>query len=238
MARKSKKNIHDEILNFLSSLTAGEAVVPKPQVISCYEDESPQEVLQKFKKHQYSRMPILRRSDDKIIGYIWFKDFVFEYLSEKGNFKVSSIKRNVMFVPENMDLKTLFLMMKNKFSNICVVVDEYGNDIGIVTVEDIIEKAFGEIVDESDDIEDSEFEIQKISDNHYIVSAYAPIKNVLELMNVEPPEELDVKTVAGFLMFLSGSLPKYESIFEYKGVIFKVIDLENNRISKVEVLRK
>jgi len=237
MPKKSKRNINSEILDFLSSITADESMVPKPQVICCYEDESPKEVFDKFKKYQYSRMPILSRSDEKIIGYIWFKDFVFSYISEGANLKIDSIKRNIIFIPENMSLKDLFLTMRSKFSNMCVVVDEYGHDIGIITIEDIIEKVLGEIVDESDDIEDSEFEIQKLSDNHYIVSAYAPIKEVLDLMDVEPPEKLDVKTVVGFLMFLSGSLPKYGNIFEYKGVMFKVVDLENNRISKVEVFR-
>lgn len=240
--RKRLSSLKKNIYSYLSTIYAGEMVLPRPHVIFCYEDMSPSEVLLKFKRYRYSRLPIINRDNEKIVGYIYHKDFYDKYIETNGNFDISVVKREILFIPENMNGLDIFNLMREKFTNIAVVVDEYGNHIGIITLEDILEKILGEILDESDNKDDEEFEIEKKSENEYIVSAWAPIEQVASEIGLEIEEDIyenmDVRTVAGFLMYISGSILKYGHIYEYKNFVFKVIELENNRPYKIQVMRK
>lgn len=240
--RKSLSTLQKNIFNYLSTIYAGEMVLPRPHIISCYEDMTPSDVLSRFKRYKYSRLPIINRENEKITGYIYYKDFYDKYIETNGNFDISLIKRQILFVPENMNGLDIFNLMREKFTNIAVVVDEYGNHIGIITLEDILEKVMGEILDESDNKDDEEFEIEKKGENEYIVSAWAPIEQVASEIGLEIDEDIyesmDVRTVAGFLMYISGNILKYGHVYEYKNFVFKVIELENNRPYKIQVTRK
>lgn len=239
--RKSISSIQKNIYSYLSTIYASDVVLPRPHVVVCYTNSTIDEVLGKFLKHRYSRLPIVDTTTDKIIGYIFYKDFFEKYIETKGEFLIQEIKRDILFIPENMNTLDMFNMMKSRFTNIAVVVDEYGNHIGIVTLEDILEKIFGEILDESDNKEDEEFEIKKTSDDEYIVSAWAPIEQVASEIGMKIDdmyENMDVRTVAGFLMYITGSILKLGSVYEYKDFIFKIVEIENNRPSKILIKRK
>ena len=240
--RKNFDKIRKDIFSYLSSIYAGEMVLPKPHVEYCYTDSSVDEVLAKFRKYRYSRLPVVDRESEKFVGYVFYKDFFDKYIDSKGNFDINQIRREILFIPENMNGADILDMMKRKITNIAVVVDEYGNHIGILTLEDIFEKLFGELLDESDSREDEEVEIEKISDDEYIVSAWASIDKVaFEIgMKIEKDvyDSMDVRTIAGFLMYITGNILKYGNVCEYNGFIFKVIEIENNRPSKILIRKK
>ncbi|MCX8028913.1 MAG: CBS domain-containing protein [Brevinematales bacterium] len=240
--RKSTSDFKKLVFNYLSNIHAGEMVLPRPHVITCYADSTPDEVLSTFKKYMYSRIPLVDRKTDKIIGYIFYKDFCNKYIETKGKFNIIDVKREILFIPENMNAMDIMNEMKNKFTNIAIVVDEYGNHIGIITLEDIVEKILGELLDETDNKEDEEFEVQKINDGEYLVSAWAPIEDIaLEIgMEIDKDilENMDVRTIVGFIMYISGNIPRYNSTYEYKDFLFKVVEIENNRPSKILIRRK
>ncbi|MEN2998831.1 MAG: CBS domain-containing protein [Brevinematia bacterium] len=240
--RKNYLSLQKRIQSYLSKINAGEMVLPRPHIVICYYNSTPEEILAKFRKYKYSRLPVVDKNTEKIVGYIFFKDFYDKYIESGGKFKISEIIREIVFVPENMNGLDIFNIMKEKLTNIAVVVDEYGNHIGIITLEDILEKILGEILDESDNKEDEELEIEKISEEEYIVSAWAPVEQVASEIGMsidgDTYENMDVRTISGFLMYITGSIPKYGSLYEYKNFVFKVIEVENNRPSKILIKRK
>lgn len=242
MSRRRFSSIQSKVFEYLSNVRASDIVLPRPHVVICYEDSTSYEVLEIFKKHKYSRIPVVSRDSDNISGYIYFKDFFIDYVVNEGKVNLEKIKKKVIFVPENMSVLDVFRLMNQNFTNIVVVVDEYGNHIGIITVEDIIEKVFGEVLDESDSKEDEEFEIVKKDEGEYIVSAWAPIDEIISQIGLEIDEDfyknMDVRTVLGFLMYITGNLPKHGEVYEYKDFVFKVIEIENNRISKILIKRR
>ncbi|MFN4244561.1 MAG: CBS domain-containing protein [Brevinematia bacterium] len=240
--RKNLHKLQKDIFDYLSTIYAGEIVLPKPHVKYCYTDSPVSEVLLKFRKYKYSRLLVVERENEKFVGYIFYKDFFDKYIDTNGSFEIAQVVRDVTFVPESMSALDIIETMKKKITNIVVVVDEYGNHIGILTLEDIIEKILGEILDESDSRDDEEVEIKKISEDEYLVNAWAPIDQVaFEIgMKIEKDvyENMDVRTVSGFLMYITGSILKYGNIYEYGDFIFKVIEIENNRPSKILIKRK
>ncbi|MGC8869707.1 MAG: CBS domain-containing protein [Brevinematia bacterium] len=242
MSKRKTSSIQNKVFEYLSKVKAGDIVLPRPHVVVCYEDSTSEELMNIFREYKYSRIPIVNRDSDNIISYVYFKDFFVEYISNQGKVNLNKIKRKIVFVPENMNLLDVFKLMNKNFTNIVVVVDEYGNHIGIVTSEDIFEKVFGEILDESDNKEDEELEIVKKGENEYLVSAWVPIEEIVSQIGLEIDEDfyqkMDVRTILGFLMYLTGNIPKYGEVYEYKNFIFRVAEIENNRISKIVVKRK
>lgn len=240
--RRSFQNLQKTVSKYLSNIYAGEIVLPRPHAVVCYSNDTIDEVLDKFKKHMYSRLPLVDRDTDKIVGYIFYKDFFSKYIETNGKFDLNEVRRNIIFVPENMNANDVLSLMNQNFTNIAVVVDEYGNHIGIITLEDIVEKVMGEMLDETDNKEDEDFEVQKLSQDEYLVSAWAPIEQVSVEIGLDIDDELldklDVRTLMGFMMFITGNIPKYNNVCEYKDFIFKVVEIENNRPSKILVKRK
>ena len=117
--------------------------------------------------------------------------------------------------------------------HIGIVVDEYGGTAGLVSLEDILEEIVGEIQDEYDN-EDKE--IIKISDNKYILLGKVDIDEVNELLNDDfKNEDDDYDTVGGFIFQQAGNIPEKGYSFDFNNYNFKVIEIENNRISKVMV---
>lgn len=240
--RRRVSSLRKWIHSYLSNIYAGEMVLPRPHVVFCYSDSSPDDVLEKFRKYKYSRLPVVDKSSHRIVGYIFYKDFFDKYIGTLGKLDIKEVIREILFVPENMNGLNMLNLMRSKFTNIAVVVDEYGNHIGIVTLEDILEKLLGEILDESDSGEDEEFEVKEVSEGEYIVSAWAPIEQLVSEIGLEIEESvyrsMDVRTVAGFLMYLTGDMLRYGDVYEYGNFVFKVVGMENNRVSKILVKRK
>ncbi len=238
MQSKNRKSFEEKVKDYISKFHVADVILPRPQMVVCKTDDPVENILKIFLTSKYSRLPVYDEESNRVVGYIYFKDFFWKYLETKGDFEVKHVTRNILTVHENENLLEVFRKMNSSFIPIAVVIDEYSNHIGMVTMEDIIEKVFPEIVDETDEKSDIQEDFEKVEEGKYIVSAWAPVKEVFEKIGIELPEDVDVRTVGGFMMFLSGVIPNYGSVYEYNDWIFKVIELENNRVSKILVKRK
>ena len=120
-----------------------------------------------------------------------------------------------VFVPETAHLDVLFKDMQKEHNHIVVVVNEYGETSGIVTMEDILEEIVGEIWDERDEaIED----FVKLDDNKYRVLCSAFIEDFFEFFDLEPEEETEATTVNGWIIELLGSIPDEGYSFDYENL--------------------
>lgn len=178
----------------LDKMTAEDVMTPRKSVISISYDASDKEILEIIEEESYSRIPVYEDNPDKIIGILHACDYLLK--RNEKNFDLKSILHTPVFVPETVSLDVLFKDMQTDHNHLAVVVNEYGETSGIVTMEDILEEIVGEIWDERDEEID---EFKKIGDNTYKVLCTASLEDFREYFKLEDEEELDVSTVNGWI---------------------------------------
>lgn len=216
-------------------ITVKEVMTPRVDMISVSTITSFEELIKIIRESGHSRLPVYSDDLDSIVGVIYAKDLL-PYLSNKSDqnkFSVKKIIRECFFVPETKLISGLMQEFQQKNMHISIVVDEYGGTAGLVTLEDILEEIVGEIRDEYDVEED---EITKVEENKYVMNGSVSIDEVDEKLNlkIEVPDD-DFETLGGYIFNHAGTIPEIGYSFEEYGCKFKVLELENNRINKVEI---
>ena len=184
-----------------------------------------------------SRYPVYREDIDNIIGILHLKDVMRQItLPECENLPIGSIPnlvREAVYVPETRSINDLFKRMQAKKIHLVVVVDEYGQTSGIVTMEDILEEIVGNILDEYD--EDENF-IQLQNDQSLVMNGLTPLEQVDDVLNSDFDEE-EFDTLNGYLTSLLGHVPNMteDKEIKAKGYLFTILAVENNTIQKVRV---
>lgn len=213
----------------LDKLTAEDVMTPRKSVISLTEDATDDEILKIIKEENYSRIPILEDDNDSVVGILHTCDYLLK--RNDKDFSLKSILMPAVFVPESVSLDVLFKDMQTDHNHMAVVVNEYGETSGIVTMEDILEEIVGEIWDERDE-EITEF--KKVGDNKYRVLCSASLEDFREFFNLEDEEETDVTTVNGWITEVTDSIPETGYRFEYKNL--SVIVTKADRYMTKEVI--
>lgn len=213
----------------LDKLTAEDVMTPRKSVISLTEDATDDEILKIIKDENYSRIPILEDDNDSVVGILHTCDYLLK--RNDKDFSLKSILMPAVFVPESVSLDVLFKDMQTDHNHMAVVVNEYGETSGIVTMEDILEEIVGEIWDERDE-EITEF--KKVGDNKYRVLCSASLEDFREFFNLEDEEETDVTTVNGWITEVTDRIPETGYRFEYKNL--SVIVTKADRYMTKEVI--
>lgn len=195
----------------LDKMTAEDVMTPRKSVVSISYDASDKEILEIIEEESYSRIPVYEDNPDKIIGILHACDYLLK--RNERNFNLKSILHTPVFVPETVSLDVLFKDMQTDHNHLAVVVNEYGETSGIITMEDILEEIVGEIWDERDEEID---EFKKIGDNTYKVLCTASLEDFREYFKLEDEEELDVSTVNGWITEITGIIPEVNYSFDYK----------------------
>ena len=185
---------------------------------------------------------VLHTTDSKekvlqIIDNEHFSKYLLMIGSEQ-EFNLREIARPALFIPESLYAKKvleLFKKNKNKFG---VVVNEYGSTEGIITLHDLTESIFGDILEEDDTEEE---EIVRRQDGSLLVEASMNIGDFMEEMGIlsyDDIESEDFTTLGGLAMFLIGRIPKAGDIFTYKNLQFEVVDMDRGRVDKLLVIKR
>lgn len=213
----------------LDKLTAEDVMTPRKSVISLTEDATDDEILKIIKEENYSRIPVLEDDNDSVVGILHTCDYLLK--RNDKDFSLKSILMPAVFVPESVSLDVLFKDMQTDHNHMAVVVNEYGETSGIVTMEDILEEIVGEIWDERDE-EITKF--KKVGDNKYRVLCSASLEDFREFFNLEDEEETDVTTVNGWVTEVTDSIPETGYRFEYKNL--SVIVTKADRYMTKEII--
>lgn len=151
---KKESNIFKNLIRF-NSLRVKDIMTPRIVVVKYPENKKIKEVLQEKEELRVSRIPIFGEDEEDITGYVLKNDLYLNFSEGNGEKTLKDIKREVLILPENISIKTLFERLLESQEHIAVVVDEYGGFSGVVTMEDVVETLLGmEIVDEIDAIDD------------------------------------------------------------------------------------
>lgn len=197
-------------------------------------DDPPEVAVRTVLESPYTRMPLWRNSTENIIGVVHAKDLLralAEPNVEPENLDIVKIAQKPWFVPDSTSLKdqlSAFLRRKGHFA---VVVDEYGEVQGIVTLEDILEEIVGDIADEHD------IEIQGVrqeADGSIVVDGSVPIRDLNRALDWSLPDA-EATTIAGLVIHESKLIPEERQAFTFYGKRFTVMKREKNRITRLRI---
>lgn len=201
----------------LDSMTAEDVMTPRRATVFLSKDASNEDILKVIETEGYSRIPIYAESKDKVIGVLFSRDYLLKH--DRPDFKIEDVMFQPVFVPETMHLDALFKDMQKDHNHIVIVINEYGETAGIVTMEDILEEIVGEIWDEQDEaVED----IKKIGENRYRVLCSANIEEFFEFFDIKPEEETESTTVNGWIIELVGNIPEKGYSFDFENLSITV----------------
>ena len=192
-------------------------------------------VLKCIVDNNYSRIPVFKDNSDNICGILYIKDLL-PHLDKKYNFRWQSLIRPPYFVPETKKIDELLREFQNNKVHIAIVVDEFGGTSGIVTLEDIMEEIVGEINDEFDDEEKTYARINVdtfVFEGKTLLSDFCKIVNIDEEYFSEIEGEAD--TIAGLVLELKGDFPIIGEQLSFGGFTFKILGIDQRRITKIEV---
>lgn len=216
---------------------AKDIMINRKNVCAINGDDTLKDAIRFFNENHYSRIPVFVEDLDHIIGIIHMKE-VLKYsartdLYSKKIKEIEDIMYTPEFVPETHGIHTLFTQMQLSKSHLIVVVDEYGQMSGIVSMEDILEEIVGNIEDEHDVEDESVLELPK---DEYLMHGSTEMDEVIEKLRL-PIEECEFETLNGFLTDQIGNVPKDHTTYdiEYGGYKFSVLDVKNKIIMDVKV---
>ncbi len=213
----------------LDGMTAEDVMTPRRAMVLISEDAPAQDIVSVIENEGYSRIPVYSETTDNIVGILYARDFLLKY--QRPGFKLSDVMFQPTFVPETAHLDALFKDMQKEHNHIVVVVNEYGETAGIVTMEDILEEIVGDIWDESDEEVD---DFTPLGDDLYSVRCSANIEDFFEFFNLEPDEETEVTTVNGWIIEKTGVIPEVGDSFDYEHLtitVTKADDLMTHEIT-------
>src|SRR4051812_36243926 len=211
---------------------AKDVMVPRPEVVALSIDLPPEQCLEAVMDSPYTRYPVYRESLDNVVGILHVRD-LFRALRDRGMHEVTveDIIRPPHIVPETKDLAALLAEFRRANQHMAIVVDEYGDMEGIVTLEDLLEEIVGDIEDEFDLPDES---IEQIDEDTVIIDGTFPIDDFNERFKTEMPDE-DYHTMAGFVFGLLGRQPEAGDTINHDGMRFDVLEIEGSRILKIAV---
>ena len=199
------------------------------------------EAVEMIMNDHFSRFPVYEETIDHVIGFIYLKDAMRMQMHEKMNMMpIGSIRRLLrkpVFVPETKSIDSVFRMMQTSKTQMVVVIDEYGQTSGILTLEDILEEIVGNIQDEFD--VDDKFVISAKQDG-YIFSGTTPLEYMEELLQIDLEQE-EYETLNGFVIGKLEHIPEEGDVgfaFEASGYDFSVLEVKNRMIQEVGIKRK
>lgn len=226
----------------LPNYNVREIMVPRNAIVSVSVDASLDQVLRRMRENQYSRLPVYQGSPESIIGYVHYKDMMRIWeerraATEKKRvlrpFHLSRVLRKPLVVPQTKPLNDLIDEFRNTHKHMGMVVDEFGTIVGLVTLEDALEQILGEIGDEHDVKRPKPAAEARILE----VDGATTIRDLDTQYGLELPGDAGFETLAGFLLFQLGYIPKPGEQLEYADRNFTITEMDHNRIARVRVER-
>ena len=199
--------------------------VPKESIIG--------DIIEECLESGFSRYPVYDEDIDNIVGVLHLKDMTAQYL-ESPDIPVTEVMDEAMYIHPTYDITKLLKKMQKEKNHMAIVLDEYGQTDGLVTLEDILEEIVGNIWDEHD--EETE-EVSETYGDGYLVDGMIKLHDLEELIEDLEFPDTDIETLNGFLLYKVGRFPKLnENIkIDYGGYLFEVLEIEDRLIKSVKI---
>ncbi len=217
----------------LGDAKAKDVMVPRVQITFADVNSTYEELIEIFREDKFTRLPIYENTTDNVIGTINMKDLLLFDNDKINSFHVRDILREAYFTYEYKSISELLVEMRDASFNIAIVLDEYGETAGLITLEDILEEIVGEIHDEYD--ENEEDFIRKISDREYVIEGSVSLDDVNDELDLDFESE-DYDSLGGFIIEHLDRLPEMgDEVTTENGIRLVVDKLDKNRVERVHV---
>ena len=229
-ADEHERELIDSVLEFGETIVR-EVMTPRPDMVTVPVDGTIPQLIELATSEGYSRLPVT--SDGDVVGMVMVKDLL-PMLTDNGHQPeaVAEVMRSVDFVPETKMASALLAEMQDSHTHQVIVVDEYGDVVGLVTIEDLLEELVGEIADETDP---DEALIVSRGDGWW-VDARLPVDELGKIAGIEPPEDYEGDTVGGLILAIAERVPDEGEVFAFERMELTVTKMQGRRVSEVTVV--
>ena len=230
---EDEKELLHNVFDF-SDQTVSDVMTRAADVETISADATREEVLDTIRSTGLSRFPVYGEDESDILGVLNARDFLVDWAVD-GNKSVKDLMRPAYLVPESLSADDLLRDMQIKKIHLAVVLDEYGELAGVITVEDLLEEIVGNIYDEFDPAEPKELE--QLGENLWRVSGSLSVEDLAEELDMELPEDEDYDTVGGMLLSCLRTIPEDGSrpVVQVNGLELQAEKVEDHRIRSVLV---
>jgi magnesium and cobalt transporter len=216
----------------VNQMQVRDIMIPRVQMVVVPNDAELDTILPLVTEFNHSRYPVIDGDRSKVVGILLAKDLL-AHLSKNPKLLVKDIMRPAYVVPESKRLNVLLKELRTNGNHMAMVVDEYGQTAGLVSIEDVLEQIVGEIEDEHDDQEDEAYILRR-NEHEYMIKALTPIEEFDEYFSSElTTDEYD--TVGGFIVSQLEHMPKKGETLVVDKMHFEVIRADTRRVHLVKL---
>lgn len=225
----SERKMIDNVFDF-GDRSARDIMIPRIDMTCIDVEAGYDELMEVVREEKYTRIPVYKESADTIVGILNIKDLLFR--AQDKPFRIAELMRKPLFTYEQKKTSELMVEMRKNYTNLAIVLDEYGVTAGMVTMEDILEEIVGEIRDEYD--RDEEKSIRRIAPNTYLIEGNVKIDDVNEVLQLHLASE-DYESIGGYVLEQLEHFPKEGECVTKGGISFTVTRMEQTRIAEVKL---
>jgi Mg2+/Co2+ transporter CorB len=218
----------------LPDLNVSDIMVHRTNMQTLNADDPPESLVEQILQSPFTRLPLWRGDSDNIVGVIHARA-VLRAVNDAGwdtsKIDIMAVAAPPWFVPDTTSVKAQLNAFLKKKAHFALVVDEYGEVMGLVTLEDILEEIVGDILDELDIAASG---IRAQPDGSVIVDGSVPIRDVNRLLDWDLPDE-EATTIAGLVIHEAQTIPEQGQAFTFYGFRFEIIKRQRNRIIQMQI---
>ena len=232
---KQEKEMLKSILD-LDDVSVDSIMIPRKNIFSLPITITYEELIIRIQNSPHSRVPIWEKNAENIIGVFYVRKLIGHVQSKNTTFNIMDYCNKPWFIPESSSLAYQLTEFKKRKEHFAIVVDEYGEFLGIVTLEDILEEIVGDIDDELDDMKISKRikGVKRSSKNNFLVRGNVTIRDLNRELSWRLPDK-DASTIAGLILYESRTIPNIGQVFLFYGYKFEILDKKNNQITLLKI---
>ncbi len=219
----------------LADVVVEEIMTHRRRVVTIDADQSPEQIVKEVLDSPYTRLPLWRGKKDNIVGVLHAKALLRAVQAVGGDLEkldIDAIANEPWFIPETTDLLSQLQAFRSRHEHFANVVDEYGELLGIVTLEDILEEIVGEIADEHDvEVEG----VSQLKDGACVVEGNVTIRDLNRMFEWRLPDD-EAATVAGLVLHEARRIPDVGQVFVFHGFRFEILSRQRNQITSIRVM--
>jgi magnesium and cobalt transporter len=225
-------------LGALRRMRVDDVAIPKVEIVAVSLDIGKDELVEVFREHGFSRVPVYKGTLDHPQGLVLLKDLALQHgFGATGRFSLKRLLRPILYAPPSMPTGVLLQKMQKERVHMALVIDEYGGVDGLVTIEDLIETVIGQIEDEHDEDEGALWKEEK--PGVIVAQSTAPLEEIEAALGVrlrtgEEDEEID--TLGGLVFLRTGRVPARGEVVDHEsGVEIEIVDADPRRIKRLRL---
>ncbi|MGH7767330.1 MAG: hemolysin family protein [Candidatus Binatia bacterium] len=228
---ETEKQLIHSVFEFVDTPVKA-VMIPRTEIHAIEVNATPEEVLKSFVESGFSRIPVYEGELDRVVGILYYKD-VLRALQQKGAFRARDHLHPPYFVPSSLPISQLLKDLQRRRIAIAMVVNEFGEIEGLVTLEDLLEEIVGEIRDEYD--REERGPVERLPDGSMVIQGSAQLKDLKADYGLPFEESPDYLTIAGFVLAKLKRIPRAGDVVEHDGYRLTIVDMEGRRIVKVKL---